>query len=102
MRALTGLAIAVTLCGLARPAMAASADDFKAAYAKAAAAEQAAGVAKNQWTSTETELKAAQAAANAGNFDEAIKHAQQAEALADASIAQANEQTTAWTRAVIR
>ena len=48
------------------------------------------------------ELKAAKKAADAGNFDEAIKHAQQAEALANASIAQAKEQATAWKNAVIR
>ena len=82
--------------------MAASADDFKAAYAKAEAAENQAGALKNQWTTTETELKAAKKAADAGNFDEATKHAQEAEALANASIAQAKEQATAWKNAVIR
>ena len=49
-----------------------------------------------------TELKAAKKAADAGNFDEATKHAQEAEALANASIAQAKEQATAWKNAVIR
>lgn len=100
-RVLMGLPIVVMLGALATAAMAASADDFNAAYAKAAAAEQAAGVAKNQWTTTEAELKAAQAAAKAGDYDGALRHAQQAEALATASIAQANEQMTAWTTAVI-
>ena len=46
-------------------------------------------------------LKAAQTAAAAGKYDEAVKHAQQAEALANASIAQAKEQETAWKQAVI-
>ena len=101
-RASIGLAVIIALGLAASTALAASADDFKAAYAKAAAAEQAAGAVKNQWTTTEAELKAAQAAGNAGNFDDAIKHAQHAEALAVASIAQANEQSTAWTKAVIR
>jgi hypothetical protein len=81
---------------------AASADDFKAAFAKAEAAEQQAGALKNQWTTTESELKAAQAAAAAGNYQEAVKHAQFAGALAKASIAQAREQSTAWKSAVIR
>jgi hypothetical protein len=83
-------------------AFAASAGDFKAAFAKAEAAEQQAGALKNQWTTTESELKAAQAAAAVGNYHEAIEHAQFAEALAKASIAQAREQSTAWKNAVIR
>jgi hypothetical protein len=81
---------------------AASADDFKTAFAKAEAVEQQAGALKNQWTTTESELRAAQAAAAAGNYQQAVKHAQFAEALAKASIAQAREQATAWKNAVIR
>ena len=99
LSALIMVAVVVTATGLA---LAASADDFKAAYAKAEAAENQAGALKNQWTTTETELKAAKKAADAGNFDEATKHAQEAEALANASIAQAKEQATAWKNAVIR
>lgn len=99
LSALIRVAVVVTATGLA---LAASADDFKAAYAKAEAAENQAGALKNQWTTTETELKAAKKAADAGNFDEATKHAQEAEALANASIAQAKEQATAWKNAVIR
>ncbi len=83
-------------------ASAASADDFIAAFAKAQATEQQAGALKNQWTTTESELKAAQAAAAAGNYREAVKHAQFAAALAEASVAQAREQATAWKNAVIR
>ncbi len=101
-RTVIKLAIIVAIGGLATAAMAASADDFKAAYARAEAVEQQAGALKNQWTTTEVELKAAQAAANVGNYDEAVKRAQQAEALANASIAQAKEQATAWSNAVIR
>ncbi len=88
--------------GLATAALAASADDFKAAYAKAEAAENQAGAIENRWTTTEAELKAAKKAADAGNFDDAVEHAVQAEALANASIAQAKEQATAWKNAVIR
>ncbi|MFZ3358880.1 MAG: hypothetical protein WCA56_01250 [Xanthobacteraceae bacterium] len=101
-RALIRLAMIVSSVGLATAALAASADDFKSAYAKAEAAENQAGAIKNRWTTTEDELKAAKKAADAGNFDEAITHAQQAEALANASIAQAREQATAWKKAVIR
>ena len=41
-------------------------------------------------------------AADAGKFDEAVAHAQQAEALANGSIAQAKEQEKLWPDAVIR
>lgn len=101
-RSVIGLAVAVALGGFATTAVAATADDFNAAYAKAEAAEQQAGALKNQWTTTEAELKSAQAAAKAGNYDDAVKHAQEAEALANASIAQAKEQAAIWTKAVIR
>jgi hypothetical protein len=97
MRALSRLVVVLTATGLATAALAAS-----AAYAKAEAAENQAAALKNQWTTTDTELKAAKKAADVGNFGEAIKHAQEAEALANASIAQAKEQATAWKNAVIR
>jgi hypothetical protein len=101
-RASLGSAIVLCVVGLATAALAASAEDFKAAYAKAEAANAQAGALKNQWTTTTSELKAAQVAAAAGNYDEAVEHARQAEALANASTAQAKEQATAWTQAVIR
>ncbi len=102
MHALIRFAVVFSLTGLATAALAASADDFKAAYAKAEAANNQAATLKNQWTTTEDALKAAKKAADGGNFDDAIKHAEQAEALANASIAQAKEQEKAWTQAVIR
>ena len=101
-RVLTRLAVLLSVVGFATSALAATADDFKAAYAKAEAANKQAGALKNQWTTTAGELKAAKAAADAGKFDEAVKRAEHAEALAEASIAQAKEQETAWTRAVVR
>jgi len=96
------LAAIALFAASATAAFAASADDFKAALAKAEAANKAAGALKNQWTTTADRLKAAQAAAAAGKYDEAVKDAQQAEALANASIAQAKEQAADWTKAVIR
>ena len=99
---LLGLAVVLSIGGLTSPALAASADDFKAALAKAEAANQQAGALKNQWTTTADALKAAQAAAAAAHYDEAVKDAQQAEALANASIAQAKEQAANWRQAVIR
>jgi hypothetical protein len=101
-RALIRLAIILSVGGFATAALAASAEDFKAAYAKAEAANKQAGALKNQWTTTAAELKAAKAAGDAGKFDDAVKLAQQAEALANASIAQAKEQAKIWPQAVLR
>jgi hypothetical protein len=101
-RALIRLAVILSVAGLTTAALAASADDFKAALAKAEVANKQAGALKNQWTTTTDALKAAQKAAAGGNFDEAVKHANQAEALANASIAQAKAEQTAWTAAVLR
>lgn len=101
-RALIRMAIVLSLATQATVAMAASADDFKAALANAEAANKKAGSVKNQWTTTADKLKAAQGAATAGKFDDAVKLANEAEALANASIAQAKEQETAWTQGVIR
>jgi hypothetical protein len=70
--------------------------------AKAESANKAAAALKNQWTTTADALKAAQASAAAGQYDQAVKLAAHAEALANASIAQAKEQAADWTKAVIR
>jgi hypothetical protein len=101
-RNLIRFAVILSLAGFATASFAASADDFKAAYAKAEAANKKAGAMKNQWTTTASELKAAKKAADAGKFDDAVKLANQAEALANASIAQAEEQKKLWKSAVVR
>jgi hypothetical protein len=101
-RALLRLAVIVSLAALSTAAVAASADDFKSAYAKAEAANEQAAALKNQWTTTQSELEAARTAAAGGKYDEAVAHAVEAEALANASIAQAKEQATAWKQTVIR
>jgi hypothetical protein len=96
------MAIVLSLVAPVTAALAAGADDFKAALAKAEAANKQAGAMKNQWTTTAAKLEAAKAAATAGKFGDAVRLANDAEALANASIAQAKEQETAWTQAVIR
>ena len=101
-RALIRMALVLALAVPATAALAASAEDFKAAIAKAQAANKQAGALKNQWTTTGAVLKAAEAAGAAGKFDEAVTLANEAEALANASIYQAKEQETAWTEGVIR
>ena len=101
-RALIRLAVIVSVAGFATAAFAASADDFKAAYAKAEAASKELAKLKTQWTTTTKALKAAKKAADEGKFDEAVKQANEAEALANASIHQAKDEKTKWQDAVIR
>jgi hypothetical protein len=76
--------------------------DFRAAYAAADTAEKEAGVLRNQWTTTESTLTAARKAADAGNFDQAVARSREAEALAKASIFQANSEKDAWKALDIR
>ena len=96
-RIIGAVALAATLFSAAlAPARAASEDDFKTAYAAADAAEKQAGALRNQWTTTEAALAAARKAAEAGHFDEAVAQALEAEALAKASIYQAESEKEAW------
>ena len=98
--ALIGLALAFGVTATA--ALAASAEDFKAAYAKAEAAEKQAVQMKTSWTTTVNALKDAKKAADAGKLDDAVALAQHAEALANASMEQAKQEETLWRDAVIR
>ena len=54
------------------PALAASEDDYKTAFAAAESAEKQADALRNKWTTTEAQLAAAKKAAAAGDFDAAI------------------------------
>jgi hypothetical protein len=104
MRIRVRIDLTLALClGVATTAgWAATADDYKATLAKAEAAAKQAHALKNDWTATTATLKAAKAAADAGKFNDAVKEAEQAEALANASTAQAKEQEKLWPEAVIR
>jgi hypothetical protein len=94
----TGLLIAG-----AAPAFAADSEtDFKAAYAAAEAANKEAASLRNQWTTTAAALMAAKKAADSGNFDQAVAESKQAEALAKASIYQAESEKDAWKALEIR
>jgi acetyl-CoA carboxylase carboxyltransferase component len=86
----------------AMPARAASEADFKAAFAAADSAEKEAGRLRDQWITTEAALTAAKKAAETGNFDQAVKSAQEAEALAKASIFQATSEKERWKDMEIR
>jgi hypothetical protein len=94
----TMLVIAGASCALA----AASAEEFKAAYAAAEAANTQAGALRNAWTTTVSTLADAKKAADAGNFDTAVALSKEAEALAKASIFQATSEKDAWKALEIR
>ena len=96
------LALALPLIAMAMPALAATDADFKTAYAAADAANKEAFALRNQWTVTATALTEAKKAADAGDFDKAIATAKEAEALAKASVYQANSEKEAWKAEVIR
>jgi len=101
-RTLIRLAVILSVAGMTTAVVAAPADDYKTAYAKAEAAAKQAIKMKAAWTTTASELKAAKKAAGAGKFDAAIKHAKEAEALAEASMAQAKREAKLWQNAEIR
>jgi hypothetical protein len=101
-RTLIRLAVILSVAGMTSAAFAASADDYKAAYAQAEAAAKQAIKMKTAWTTTASKLKAAKKAADAGKYDDAVKLANHAKALAEASIAQAKEQAKIWRDAEVR
>jgi hypothetical protein len=92
----------VLLSAAATSLHAATEADYTAAYAAAEAANKEAGALRNQWTTTAATLAAAKKAAAEGNFDSAVAASKEAEALARASIYQANEQKEAWKDLEIR
>jgi len=93
---------AVLLTTGAMPALAASEDDYKTAFAAAEAAEKQADQLRNKWTTTEAQLAAAKKAAAAGDFDAAIAAAKEAEARAKASVFQATSERERWKDMEIR
>jgi hypothetical protein len=93
---------AVLLLAGAMPALAASEDDYKTAFAAAESAEKQADQLRNKWTTTEAQLAAAKKAAAAGDFDAAIAAAKDAEALAKASVFQATSEKERWKDMEIR
>ena len=90
------------MIGIAGAAHAADKASYDAAMAAAGKTEAHAKALQSRWVPTEAALKAARAAAAAGDFARATALAQRAEALAAASVAQAKEQKTLWHAAVLR
>jgi hypothetical protein len=100
--ALLALATMLVIPGASSALAAASADEFRAAYATAEAANTQAAALRNAWTTTVSTLADAKKAADAGNFDAAVALAKEAEALAKASIFQAANEKDAWKALEIR
>jgi hypothetical protein len=96
------LVLAATLLTASSALAAASEDDFKTAYAAAEAANNQAGLLRDQWSATVTALADAKKAAGAGSFDQAVAASKEAEALAKASIFQATSEKDAWKALEIR
>ena len=90
------LAAALLIAAASSVPAAGSEADFKAAYAAAEAANQQAGQLRDQWTATTAALAAARNAATGGDFDKAVASSKEAEALARASILQAESEKQAW------
>ena len=99
---IASLVALLLIAGTASAPAAGSETEFKAAYAAAEAADKEAGRLRNQWTVTETALSEARKAAGDGDFDHAIASAKEAEALAKASIFQAASEKEAWKQLEIR
>jgi hypothetical protein len=96
------LAAVLLITGATSTLAAGSEDDFKAAYAAAEAANKEAGALRDQWTVTASALADAKKAAEKGDFDQAVASSREAEALAKASIYQANSEKEAWKAVEIR
>ena len=99
---LFALALTLLIARATSAFAAASETDFKAAYEAAEAANKQAGQLRDQWTVTATALTDAKKAADAGDFDKAVTSAKEAEALAKASIFQAESEKDAWKALEIR
>jgi hypothetical protein len=96
LKSTLALATGLLIAGAASALAAGSEADFKAAYAAAEAANTEAASLHNQWTTTAAALTAAKKAADNGNFDQAVAESKEAEALAKASIYQAESEKDAW------
>jgi hypothetical protein len=96
------LASMLLVAGATSALAAGSEADFKAAYAAAEAVNKEAAGLRNQWTTTAAAMAAAKKAADAGDFDQAVASAKEAEALAKASTVQATSEKQLWKDLEIR
>jgi hypothetical protein len=89
---------------LALSALAAAADNagFEAAYNAAEAARKKAAEVEYEWNTTAPLLQKAQDAAAAGDFDKAIKLADEAKKQGDLAYAQSQNEANHWRDSEIR
>ncbi|MBW4933103.1 hypothetical protein [Marinobacter sp. F4206] len=83
------LALSIPLCAQAGPK-----EDFEKLYSQAEQTHQKADTF--QWTTTSGRLKAAQDAADADDYESAVRLAEEALELANQSVAQQQNQKEAW------
>ena len=95
-RKVSSVVVLIAVLGATPMIAQSSADAFKSAYATALAANKTAGDLRNQWTVTSASLSAAKATADGGDYETALRLAREAEALANASIAQTEREKTLW------
>ena len=98
----SALVLSLLAAGAMSALAAGSEDEYKAAYAAAEAANKQAAGLRNQWTTTASTLAAAKKFADGGDFDKATASANEAEALAKASIFQATSEKERWRDLEIR
>jgi hypothetical protein len=102
LKSVFSLASALLVAAATSTLAAGSEADFRAAYAAAEAANKQAGALRNQWTTTAATLADAKKVADKGDFDQATALSREAEALAKASIFQAESEKTLWKELEIR
>lgn len=83
------LALSIPVCAQAGPQ-----EDFEKTYSQAERTHKEAGTF--QWTTTSDRLKAAQEAADANDYETAMRLAEDALELANQSVAQQQDQNEAW------
>jgi hypothetical protein len=94
--------VGAVLLGLATSAYADDKDRFEAAYQAAENARQQAAASGFEWRDTEEVLAQSKASANAGDYAQALKLANQAQRESDLAIEQAATEAEAWKLRVIK
>ncbi len=102
MKTITLAMLSAAMFSVAVGASAASENDYRANYAKASTAAAKSLDMNAGWTVTAATLKQAKEAAAAHDYDKAVTLAKHAEALAQASIRQSEQQQKMWQKAVVK
>ena len=87
---------------VAPPATADSVEQFNAAFTEANDLRKKSGEVAHEWRDTAKILKSAQAAAEEGDFEKAMKLVAEAKFQSNAAIAQADRESRLWEGRVVR